>query len=66
MIPEKTRELLSVLRTDKRRATAGKEFWSRAAIRMGIYEEETTDTKTGRLRFRPKKKEVAVDGASSS
>ena len=52
-IPARTRDLLSILRTDKKRATAGKEYWAQAAQRMGIYEEvESEDSKTSRLRFR--------------
>ena len=38
-ISQETRDLLNQLRGDKRRATAGKEYWSKTAKLLGIYED---------------------------
>jgi hypothetical protein len=38
-IPQETRDLLNLLRGDKRRATAGKEYWSKTAQILGIFED---------------------------
>jgi hypothetical protein len=47
-IPQETRDYLNLLRGDKRRATAGKDYWSKTAKLLGIYEDGSNG-----LKFQP-------------
>lgn len=44
-IPQGTRDLLNLLRRDKRRAAAGKEYWSKTAKAFGVFENEKNGLK---------------------